>query len=179
MKPLPPEAARLLADTRAPARLVAHLTLVHDVAATVIVRLDVTWLGLAFDRAIVRLGAALHDIGKLVHPEELTRPGHAHEATGAALLRQRGFPDAVARGARTHARWAEERDPALQDLLVALADSLWRGRRDDALETAICANIAQRTGQEPWVTFAALDEIAVAIAAGADARLAWQNARAE
>jgi len=28
------------------------------------------------------MGAALHDIGKVLHPEELSGPGNAHEIAG-------------------------------------------------------------------------------------------------
>src|SRR5215469_17385942 len=88
LKPLPPSVDDLLRQLKASPRLVAHLTLVHDVACRLTERLNADWgQMLAFDRAAVRMGAAVHDIGKTVIPEELTLPGHAHEAAGEALLR--------------------------------------------------------------------------------------------
>jgi hypothetical protein len=90
VEPLPPEVADLLRRLRASPRLVAHLTLVHDVACTLTARLDAEWPTLAYDRTAVHMGAAIHAIGKTTHPEELTQPGHAHELAGAGLLRAQG-----------------------------------------------------------------------------------------
>lgn len=175
VEPLPPEVADLLRRVGASPRLVAHLTLVHDVACTLTARFDAEWPTLTYDRTAVHMGAAIHDIGKTTHPEELTQPGHAHELAGEGLLRAQGFPDALARFARTHSQWAE--DPARQpeDLLVAVADGWWRGKRDDQLEAAVCRWIAEEMQAAPWQVFAALDAIADSITARADARLAWQQ----
>jgi hypothetical protein len=41
-------------------------------------------------------------------------------------------------------------------LLVAIADSWWRGKRDDQLETAVSRWIAQETQEPQWQVFAAL-----------------------
>lgn len=175
LKPLPSEAEALLRRLGASSRLVAHLTLVHDVACMLTARLDAVWPMLTYDRAAVRLGAALHDIGKVVHPEELTHPGHAHELAGERLLYAHSFPEALARFARTHQQWAD--DPAAQpeDLLVAVADQWWRGKRDDQLEAAVRRWIAIETGATLWQVFATLDDIAADITAEADVRLAWQQ----
>lgn len=121
------------------------------------------------------MGAALHDIGKTVHPEELIRPGHAHEVAGETLLRERGFPVALARIARTHRQWADELAPQPEDWLVGLADTWWRGKRDERLEAAVCRWIAEQTQTAQWQVFTALDNIAAGITARADARLAWQR----
>jgi putative nucleotidyltransferase with HDIG domain len=155
--------------------LVAHLTLVHDVACTLTARLDAAWPTLSYDRTAVRMGAAIHDIGKTIHPEEVTQPGHAHERAGEALLRAQGFPEARARFARTHRQWAEDLAPHPEDLLVAVADAWWRGKRGDQLEAAVCRWIAQATQTAPWQVFATLDDIAAGITAEADVRLAWQQ----
>jgi putative nucleotidyltransferase with HDIG domain len=100
LEPLPSDVDKLLQQLGAPPRLVAHLTLVHDVSCLLAAQLDATWPALSYDRTAVQLGAALHDIGKTVHPEELIQPGHAHEAAGEALLREHGFSAALARFAR-------------------------------------------------------------------------------
>ncbi len=175
LAPLPPEVDELLHQLAAPPRLVAHLTLVHDVSCLLTARLDARWPALPYDRAAVRLGAALHDIGKIAHREELTQPGHAHEVAGEELLRAHGFPDTLARFARTHRQWADEPAPRPEDLLVALADTWWRGKRDDHLEAAVCRWIAERTQTAEWEVFAALDDLAADLTAQADARLAWQR----
>ena len=175
LAPLPPEVDELLHQLGAPPRLVAHLTLVHDVSCLLTARLDAMWPTLTYDRMAVRQGAALHDIGKIVHREELTHPGHAHELAGEELLRAHGFPDALARFARTHRQWADDPAPQPEDLLVAFADTWWRGKRDDDLEAAVCHWVAKQTQAAQWEVFAALDDLAADVTAEADARLAWQQ----
>jgi HD domain len=155
--------------------LVAHLTLVHDTACQIVDRLATAWPKLSFDHAAVRFGAAAHDIGKVVYPEEVSRPGHLHEAAGEHVLRDHGVPAERARFAWTHAHWADNGEPRTEDLLVALADAWWRGRRNAALEEAICQRIAAQTGEPRWHVFATLDDMAAEVTADADARLAWQG----
>ena len=150
----------------APPRLVAHLTLVHDVSCLLTAQLHATWPALRYDRTAVQVGAALHDIGKTVHPEELTQPGHAHEAAGEVLLGEHGFPETLARIARTHRQWPDELTPQPEDLLVALADTWWRGKREEQLEAAVCRWIAEQMQLAQWQVFTALDDIAAGITAG-------------
>jgi putative nucleotidyltransferase with HDIG domain len=171
VKPLAPEIAGLLESLHAPSRLVAHLTLVHDVALTLTQRLDAAWPDLAYDRELVWLGAALHDVGKILHPEELTQPGHVHEQAGVSLLLARGYPARVARFCSTHAVWGIG---AAEDLLVAIADHWWRGARNEPLEALVCGWITRKTGEDRWRVFATLDDLATAMSEGADERLAWQ-----
>ncbi len=178
LRPLPDEVAHLLDALDAPPRLRAHLTLVHDVARTLMTQMDRTWPDLDYDHHAVALGAAIHDVGKVLYPDELSQPGHAHEAAGEALLIESGFPREMARFARTHRQWQAETTPPLEDLLVAVADALWRGNRELELEDALCQRIAAQTGEARWQAFARLDGIADEIAAGADARLNWQQQHA-
>ncbi len=169
------EVAHLLDALDAPSRLRAHLMLVHDVARTLMAQMNRTWPGLDYDHHAVALGAAVHDVGKVVYPDELSQPGHAHEAAGEALLIERGFPREIARFARTHGQWQAEATLTLEDLLVAVADALWRGTRELELEDALCQRIAAQTGEGHWQAFARLDGIASEIAADADARLGWHQ----
>ena len=175
LAPLPAQVVRLLEALHAPPRLVAHLRLVHDVAKTIISRIDQAWSNLVYDRRAVLMGAATHDIGKIIHPEELTHPGHEHEKAGEALLKALGVSEQLARSARTHSQWADEPQGHLEDYLVALADTLWRGKRDERLEEAISKCIVAQTHQAQWHVFLTLDAIATSITAEADRRLAWQN----
>jgi hypothetical protein len=64
---------------------------------------------------------------------------------------------------------------AFEDLLVALADTCWRGKRDEALETLVGQWIARHMLEEPWEAFLKLDAMATAITDQAEARIAWQN----
>ena len=175
LAPLPAQVVSLLEALHAPPRLVAHLRLVHDVARTIISRIDQAWSNLVYDRQAVLIGAATHDIGKIIHPEELTHPGHEHEKAGEALLKALGVSEQIARFARTHRQWADEPQGQLEDYLVALADTLWRGKRDEQLEEAISKCIVAQTHQAQWHVFLTLDAIATGITAEADRRLAWQN----
>ena len=124
--------------------------------------------GVAFDRGAVLAGAALHDAGKIVHPGEQSTPGHQHEAAGHALLVAHGVPEAIARFCITHAAWS---DGAIEDLLVAAADKLWKGKRDTALEQALVAKLASITGEPAWATFDRVDTLCDAIAADGETRL--------
>jgi hypothetical protein len=139
---LPTQVAALLDGLNASPRLVAHLTLGHDVAATLVAALHRAWSTLVYGRGSVLLGAATHAIGKMLHPQELSRPGHGHEDAGVALRERAGCSQEQARFARTHAQTANAPSLAIEDLLVALADSLWRGKRDQRLKAASCEHHA-------------------------------------
>lgn len=173
-RPLPPEVEKLCRTLNAPARLIAHLTLVHDAACELIVGLQRTFPTLAVDRDAVHFGAATHDIGKVLHPNEITGTGNRHEEDGPRLLVQNGVPPALARFARTHANW-DEPGTVIEDLLVALADSIWKGRRDDFLEQMVVGRIVAAVEIEPWDVWLRLDEVLAAIAARADERLEMQG----
>ena len=124
-----------------------------------------------FDRALVLAGAALHDAGKIVQPAEMHAPGHLHEEAGAQLLAGR-VPPRIARFCVTHASWHGE---PIEDLLVALADKLWKGKRDEALEAESVDAISRATSRERWAVFAELDAIFDDIAAAGPERLARSN----
>ncbi|MEE3921724.1 HD domain-containing protein [Micromonospora sp. BRA006-A] len=103
--PLPGVAVELLAALAAPPRLGAHLRLVHDVAWHLTAAFADRFAAVPFDRQAVLFGAAVHDLGKVEHPAELTGPGSAHEEAGYQLLLRFGVPEERARFAVTHAAW--------------------------------------------------------------------------
>ena len=163
MRPLPATAAELLRALDAPPRLGAHLRAVHDVAWSLTDALGRHRPALEFDTTAVLFGAATHDIGKVVHPAELTGPGTAHEAAGEDLLLRYGVPAHLARFAGSHG-WSWTWPAAtLDELLVSLADKVWKGERVPDLEQ----RVTDATGH-------ALDRILGDLAAGADERLAFQ-----
>lgn len=172
---LPPEVLEILAKYAAPPRLVAHLMVVHDVAVRLIEHLAVSWPLLEYDRHNVLIGAATHDVGKIVYPDELTGPGTHHEEIGPQLLLESGFSETSARFARTHARWKQEASVQLEDLLVAFADTVWKGKRDTFLEQAIASMIASQCQEEIWAVYMQLDDIAGELAQGAHERILWQG----
>lgn len=175
VRPLPREAQRLCDELKAPSRLVRHLRLVHDVAVDLVAALHESFPSLHCNADAVVLGGALHDLGKLLHRNEITGPGDSHERDGPLLLQQHGVDPRLARFARTHGRWNSER-VRLEDLLVAAADGLWRGRRNDRLEELIVNEIAEQVAQEHWTVFEKLDRIASRLASNGERRLAWQAA---
>ena len=140
-----------------------NLRAVHDVAAHLLRE-----LAPKVDREAVLFGAATHDIGKVLNPGELSGPGSLHEAAGYQLLLARGIAEQRARFARDHSRPND-----LEDQLVALADKLWKGRRDRELETRLAS--ALQGSRTPWESFLALDEVCERLAEGGPARLAFQN----
>ncbi|GAA2830495.1 HD domain-containing protein [Kitasatospora paracochleata] len=175
IRPLPERAHELLAAVDAPPRLRAHLELVHDVAAQLLDGLAARWPQLAVDGEAVRFGAATHDIGKVRHPEELTGPGHAHEPAGADLLGELGVPPHDARFARTHASWHLP-GISTEELLVSLADKIWKNRRQTDLEDLVVARLAAASGEPSWEVFLALDDLLGRLGEDADRRLAHQAA---
>lgn len=172
LQPLPQEAEALLRHYHAPPRLIAHLILVHDVACQLLGAFQAHDLASAINEAAVRFGAATHDIGKVVHPDELSHPGHQHERAGEILLLQAGIPSELARFASTHSQTAPS--SGIDDLLVRLADTCWKGKRDVELEQQIMTERAAHSGRDQWALFLVIDEIVEQIAAEADHRLMWQ-----
>jgi hypothetical protein len=171
--PLPQEAVKICQALEAPPRLVAHLTLVHDVAVKLVKRIRETFPELLFDPKSVLFGAATHDIGKAVYGAELDRPGKKHEREGVDLLKQQRVPAHLARFAYTHANW-DNPEIQIEDLLVALADNCWKGKRPPELEEEAVRVIADATHRQSWEVFAGLDGILQELASAADRRLAWQ-----
>jgi putative nucleotidyltransferase with HDIG domain len=170
---LPDAAGQLLRELNAPPRLAAHLRAVHDVACQIVDWLAAEYPNLGVDRAAVLFGAATHDIGKTVHTAELSAPGSVHELDGYRLLRERGVPERLARFARTHASWTAP-GVELEDLLVSLADKVWKGKRVTDLEQLVVERLCATGGQQPWEVFLALDDLLGEIANDADRRLAFQ-----
>jgi putative nucleotidyltransferase with HDIG domain len=171
--PLPEAAQRLLRELDASPRLIAHLTVVHDMARALAQAFDSAWPALPYDRNVVFLGAALHDIGKVVHPAELTAPGSMHEASGEELLLSHGFAHPVARIARAHGQWDTLASPPIEDLLVALADAVWKGQRNESLERVVVSVVSAACGEEVWTVYLKLDDALSRLAEGAEERLAW------
>jgi hypothetical protein len=149
--------------------LVRHHELVLEAAELLCDRIADD-LAVSFDRTTVLVGAALHDAGKIVHPEEMSIPGHQHEIAGRLLLSTNGVADDIARFCISHAAW-DRTDAKLEDLLVAAADKLWKGKRDEPLEQRLGNAIALATGREAWEVFSRLDSICESIAADGDERL--------
>ncbi|MFC7219253.1 phosphohydrolase [Streptomyces polyrhachis] len=171
--PLPDRVAELLSELGCPPRLAAHLRAVHDVAHQLVDWVQQRDPAVVFDRESVLFGVATHDVGKTVHLAELSGPGSAHEEAGRALLLSHGVSPQLARFAATHASWGDARI-GLDDLLVTLADKIWKNKRVPDLEDLVVARLADASGRAPWEEFLALDEFLTHVGDGADQRLAFQ-----
>ncbi|MCT4352608.1 HD domain-containing protein [Streptomyces sp. Je 1-79] len=174
LRPLPPVVTELLRSLGAPPRLAAHLRAVHDVAVELADWVRDRYPDLAVDRDALLFGAATHDVGKTLHPEELAGPGSAHEAAGRDLLLDRGFAPGLARFAATHASW-DDPGVTIEDLLVSTADKIWKDKRVPDLEDRLVRALAGATGREPWAEFLALDDLLARLGADAGRRLAFQS----
>jgi hypothetical protein len=175
IRPSPSTVQRLLIELKAPPTLIAHLQLVHDAAAQIVEKIQRQWPTFTIDADAVLFGASIHDIGKVLHPEELTGPGNLHEQAGPELLRRLGFPPERSRFARTHGEWQDTPGVPVEDLLVALADHVWKGARDEELESKVATCIADDLGLAEWEAFLVIDEIMGEIATHGDERLIWQR----
>lgn len=169
MQPESTEAARqLLRVLGAPPRLLRHVELVGEAAEDLLSEL--ARRGVDIDASLVRVGVVLHDAGKTLHPAELDAPGAKHEPDGEALLLAHGVTPRVARICRTHARWSSM-EVELEDLVVALADKLWKGVRRRALEERVVEEVARVVDRDRWALFIALDEVFERVASRGDERL--------
>ena len=175
IRPLPQDVEELLAKLNAPKRLKMHLLIVHDVAATIADAFQQAWSTLTLDKDLVRFGAATHDIGKVLHQNELYGHGSRHEESGPNLLMEYGYTPDQSRFARTHGSWRTEPGLTVEDLLVALADTCWKGQRDSELETMIATIISHQLGVESWEVFLALDDVLDEVASRGEERLGLQG----
>jgi hypothetical protein len=160
-----------LQELGAPDKLIRHLALVGEAAELLIEKLE--RMQVPFDARFVRLGVALHDAGKIKYPEELHAKGKRHEPAGEALLLQQGLAAELARCCVSHGQW-QTLDCSFEELLVALADTLWKGKRGEELENRVIEKTARLLACEPWDLFLEMDSHFELIAAGGVERL-WRS----
>ncbi|WP_285486099.1 HD domain-containing protein [Amycolatopsis taiwanensis] len=173
LRPLPTKVAELLQRLDAPPRLVAHLRAVHDVAVQLVDWVEAQYPAREFNREAVLFGAATHDIGKTLYVDELSGPGSEHEEAGRELLLAHGVDAELARFAGTHSSWGTP-GVGIEDLLVSLADKIWKNKRVSGLEDLVVAELAHASGRAAWEEFMNLDETLTRIGDGAEERLAYQ-----
>ena len=163
------EALQLLQSLGASHRLLRHGEIVSEVATAISDIL--TRLQVQHDRLLVIVGAALHDVGKIVLPQELEGDGNRHEAEGEILLLQHGLSSKLARVCRTHGAW-DDKTVAFEERLIALADHIWKGTRDEHLESLVTKTVAELLKISDWEAFVLLDVELERIASDATNRLA-------
>jgi HD domain len=163
------DAYELLQNLGASAHLVQHVTLVGEAAELLILQFQ--QIGILFDADWIRLGVIFHDVGKILHPSELVDRGNRHGAAGETLLLERGIDRKIARCCRSHGQW-QQLECDFEELVVALADCLWKGKRNTELEYQVIAKVTRMSRQDYWDVFGCLDDRFEEIAAGGDSRLA-------
>lgn len=168
------DAWKLLKALGAPDRLIMHARLVSEAAELLIAGLGK--LDLELNSELVRFGAILHDAGKTSFPVEMDGPGNRHEPAGEQLLLQAGVQAEIARCCLSHARY-HQMECSLEELLVALADKLWKGKREQDLELRVVDSIANRVQVQRWDIFTDMDSLFEKIAAGGEGRLARSSCK--
>lgn len=164
----PDESIRLLNRLGAPVRLIKHLELVGEAGEQVISKLEE--LGVQFDKSFVQVGIAIHDAGKILHPEELNEGGNLHEASGEKLLLEQGVEKKVAYCCQSHSKY-NSMPVSFEELLVALSDKLWKGKREPELELQVIDGVAEKLSTDRWSIFEILDSCFEDIASTGNARL--------
>ncbi|MDR2871895.1 MAG: hypothetical protein LBV45_05130 [Xanthomonadaceae bacterium] len=135
------DAYRLLEKLGASERLLQHVRQVGEAADRLMRAYQ--QLGIVFDATMIELGAAMHDAGKILYPEELDGPGARHEPSGQTLLLAHDVPLEITRCCVSHGTWNRV-EVSFEERTVALADMLCRGARELRLEQSIVAMAADR-----------------------------------
>lgn len=171
---LPNKINALIEELDSPERLKKHLQIVYSTAHRLVTLIKQEWVSIAINEQLILFGAGTHDIGKTEIKIELFESGKEHEIVGKQILLKKGFSEEEARFAFTHGNWQKE-NLTLEDLLVSLADKIWKGKRIQELEEKVGLLISENIKTDYWVIYEKLDKIIEQISVGADKRLLWQN----
>jgi len=161
------QALELLRRLGAPARLLRHVELVAEAGRAIIPELDS--LGAQIDKDFILSGIVLHDVGKTVHLSELAKEGEMHGETGRDLLLREGIEPRLASVCVSHISWREAK--TVEELVIACADKLWKGKRVADLEELLVMRIDEELQLGYWEIFTRLDSCFEAIADSCDERL--------
>jgi putative nucleotidyltransferase with HDIG domain len=148
------DAVELLRNIGTTDKLIKHVELVGEAGEQIIKKLEEKKIKI--DKNYVRIGIILHDVGKILHPNELKEKGNKHEEAGEKLLLEKGVEPKYARCCRSHAQW-NEMECSLEELLVALSDNLWKGSRKEALENLVINRLAVLLNCDYWDLFIEFD----------------------
>ncbi len=173
-KDLPSDIQRILDDLHCPALLVRHLILVYNVGLLLTKKIQLEFPNVTLLEEEIVFGTATHDIGKISFKKELSEKGKQHEQAGFETLIAYGINEKMARFTKTHGNWEQE-NIKIEDLIVALADKIWKGKRIDSLEEKLIKEISTGINSEYWTVYSKMDSIISEICLGADARLNWQK----
>ncbi|HEX9062223.1 MAG TPA: HD domain-containing protein [Clostridia bacterium] len=162
------DAFKLLKELNAPMHLVTHVKLVGEAAEEIMGKLSNSGISLDYD--FIRISIILHDTGKIINISELSAPGHCHEEEGEKILLKLGVDPRIARCCLSHANY-KNMICSIEELIVALADKLWKGKRDEDLELMVIDEVAKELGRKRWDIFMDFDECFECIAAKGHERL--------
>ena len=101
----------------------------------------------------------------------MTGSGSLHEFDGLVLLQQYGLTFEIARFALTNRNWQQESSIELQDFLVALGDTVWKGSINPILESIVAIRISEKLLITEWEVFLVLGDIVSTVANRGEARL--------
>lgn len=144
---------RLLKENQAPKQLIKHLYLVSSVAKEISDYMSS--MEVRHNQSLVICGAGLHDVGKVIHQEELKQHGSLHEQKGREILLEQNVNPEIAQCCVAHGKWEETNK--IEELLVALSDNLWKGKRNNNLELKIIDLVAKQKEQDRWDIFSDMD----------------------
>ncbi len=150
----PEEAKSLLHSLGAPQHLLKHVELVGEAANQILFELRANKVEV--DEQFILVGLVIHDVGKIAYPSEMTAPGSRHEPRGVEMLLAAGASPEVARVSLSHARWSTM-PVTLEELIIALADKLWKGVRISELENMVITECAARSRNDYWQLYVVLD----------------------
>ena len=171
---LPNRINELLEDLNSPERLRKHLQIVYSTANELIIQLKQEWPIINFNEELILFGAGTHDIGKSEIKTELFGRGTKHEQRGKQILLELGFSEEESRFAITHGNWQAD-NLRIEDLLVSLADKIWKGKRIEELEEKVRYVLSNELKIDYWEVYGILDLILEKVSSGADGRILWQN----
>ena len=164
----------ILEKLNSPKILNRHLQIVYSTAYDLLRSIKNKWPSIIINEELVLFGAGTHDIGKVEIKTELFQSGKKHEEVGKYLLQDLGFTEDESRFAFTHGNWQQE-GLVLEDLLVSLADKIWKGKRIDELEEKVINTMSDRLKISFWEIYEPFNDILEHLSTGADKRLLWQS----
>ena len=159
-----------LKSQQAPEKLIRHHQLVVEAAEEIISGLKDNFANLDCDYRKALLDSAIHDARTIIFTNEIDSLGNKHELEGEKYLLKLGIPPNIARFCRTHAHWHDS-DNTLEDLLVALGDTLWKGCRNQQLEQMIITRISNSIQKDFWETLIVADSLFEKVSDGGTERL--------
>ena len=162
------EALSIQRDLDFPVRLIEHHRIVSEVTHALSEALNS--IGLAIDSERAELMASIHDVGKSIVTDELSGVGSVHEELGVGVAESFGLPSSVSKICRSHnSQTTDGMD--MEEIIVRLADKLWKGKRDFEFEQQAVSHFADYLGKDSWEVFMEADKIFEEVADSGHQRL--------